>query len=594
MSMLFDALEADYDRRFSDKELIIRYSKYLLHNKKYLILAMVGLFSGVIINLILPFTIQQGIDSLITENYDKVVNATIIFTILLVIGWFADYLRIYQNNMFTATSTSTMREELFERVQNHDLEFFNQQTTGFLMSRIMDDTQAIADFIKLTSDMLFNVLIAIFTFFILFFIDFYLALLSSTVIPLVIFIIYFFRRVARGLTRQWRIAVSNLNNSFAENISGVTVSKSFAKTDRSIREFDNLNQEHYRINTKKQMFFSSIFPFVFALSNVGIFLVLYYGGISAIETGTPSSGTIVLFIIMLQRFYFPIMFITTFYNHLQAGLAATERIFSLQDVVSKVENTGREVLNKPKGDIEFKNLTFTYDGRNPVFENFNLRIKAGESVAIVGHTGAGKSTLLSLLARFYEVTKGQILFDGKDIRSYDIHTYRNAFGIVLQDPLLFSGTIRKNITYGKPDASDEDILKVAKLTNSYDFIKKFPDGLNSILLERGIGLSQGQRQLLSLTRALLIDPEVLLLDEATASIDPYSEALIQEALDNIFANRSTIIIAHRLTTVKKVDRIIVLDNGKIVEEGNHNELLDLNGYYSELYRKYFEFQKVEV
>jgi ATP-binding cassette subfamily B protein len=321
---------------------------------------------------------------------------------------------------------------------------------------------------------------------------------------------------------------------------------------------------------------------------------LYYGGIQSVLEGTPTAGELFLYVVLLQRFYFPIVLITTYAQQVQAGLAATERIFSLMDVETKIQDNG--ILEKKKicGAIEFRNVSFSYEKNDPVFSNFSLHIPAGQTIAIVGHTGAGKSSLISLLARFYEYQEGQILIDGENIKDYSLKNIRSQLGVVLQESLLFSGSIRDNIAYGNGNANDEDIVNAAKAANAWEFIQNSPNGLETRILERGKKLSLGQKQLISLARAFLVNPRILLLDEATASIDAYSEALIQEAIEKLLKDRTSIIIAHRLTTVKRADRIIVIENGVIVEEGNHGQLLKLNRHYGNLYERYFAFQELEI
>ncbi|MCH8908325.1 MAG: ATP-binding cassette domain-containing protein [Candidatus Heimdallarchaeota archaeon] len=273
-------------------------------------------------------------------------------------------------------------------------------------------------------------------------------------------------------------------------------------------------------------------------------------------------------------------------------MAAAERIFSLMDVEANVKDLGTKEIHSPKGDITIKNLNFSYEERVPIFQDFNLHIKAGERIAIVGHTGAGKSSLISLISRFYEY-QGEILIDGVDIKEYTLKSYRSLLGLVVQESFLFSGTIESNIRYGMKDASTEDVVKAAKMANAFEFIENMPKGMNFEVLEGGKKLSQGQKQLISLARVFLIDPKILLFDEATASIDAYSEALIQDAIERILKNRTSIVVAHRLTTIQRVDRIIVLDNGEIIEEGSHDDLMLKRGAYASIYDKYFSFQEID-
>lgn len=593
MGMMFRNLESNYDRKYSDWQLLKRYGRYIREQKKYLYRTLVAIFLATGFTLIIPFTLRTGIDSLIAGDDDTVLLMAILFMASYSLVWFFDFIRNYENTKFTSYSTQSIRYDLFRKVQYHDQSFFDENNTGLLQSRLMDDTQVLSDFVKLTSDFLVNILIAFGTAIILFYVDWYLTLFALSVVPLVILLAIVFRKIARGLSRNWRIAIARLNDSFQENISGISIARSFAREQEQAEEFDALNRAHYKVNVKMRMFFSSIFPFVFVLSNIGLFLVMRFGGLQSVETGDPSPGTILMYIILLQRFYFPVILISTFYQQVQAGLAAAERIFSLMDVESKLEDHGIEEVNHVEGAIDIRNLNFSYTGREYVFKDFDLSIKAGEKIAIVGHTGAGKSSLVSLLARFYEY-EGEILLDGKNIKDYQLKSYRDVLGLVLQDPFIFSGTIRENIIYGKPDATDQEIMQATSIANVSDLIENFADGLDTDVFERGKKLSQGQKQLISMARAFLNNPKILLMDEATASIDAYSEALIQEAIDRLLINRTSIVIAHRLTTIKKADRIIVIDKGKIIEEGKHSDLLARKGHYAELYNKYFEFQELQL
>jgi len=459
MSSFFANLETEYDRSYSDLVLLKRYGGYIKEHKKHLLTTVIAILAGALFTLFIPFTLQRGVDGLIENKNQVLVLSALMFFILYVFVWIFDFIRQYENTRFTALSTQTLRHDLFTRVQKHDQAFFDKNNSGMLQSRIMDDTQAIADFVRLTSDFFVNVLIAIGTAIILFYLDFYLSLLAFAVIPFLIIVTWIFRKIARNLSCDWRISISKLNDSFSENISGISVVRSFARENTSYAEFDRLNQLNRKINTKKQMFFSSIFPVIFASSSVGLFLVLYSGGISSINTGDPSPGTLLLYVVLLQRFYFPIVLITTYAQQVQAGLAAAERIFSLMDVESSVKDDGTlKVPEDVRGKIVISNLNFAYDDGTVVYRDFNLNINPGETVAIVGHTGAGKSTLISLLTRFYDY-KGVISLDDINIKEYTLRSYRGSLGVVLQEPFIFSGTIRENIAYGRKDASEKEIVE---------------------------------------------------------------------------------------------------------------------------------------
>jgi ATP-binding cassette subfamily B protein len=328
------------------------------------------------------------------------------------------------------------------------------------------------------------------------------------------------------------------------------------------------------------------------ISILGIFGLNLFGGWLVLATGIDME-VILLFILLLNRFLYPLMRVGAQISTIQSGFAAMERIFSIIDAEKTIKNPEEPVFQDIKGHVTFDKVYQHYEPDNPVLKNINLAIKPGESIAVVGHTGAGKTTIASLLMRFYDINEGSIKIDGVDIRDYDLHNLRSQVGLVSQDVFLFSGTVLDNIRFGKPDATLEEINEVIRIVEAQEFIDALPDGLETVLGERGKGLSAGQRQMVSFARTLLIDPKILILDEATAAVDAYTESKIQEALEKLLANRTSIVIAHRLTTIKNSDRIIVLDHGEVIEEGDHETLMSNGGPYSELYETYFKHQSAE-
>jgi ABC-type multidrug transport system fused ATPase/permease subunit len=383
--------------------------------------------------------------------------------------------------------------------------------------------------------------------------------------------------------------LAEVNANVQESITGISVAKSFRQEQRIYDEFKPVNQQSYRLNLRQGLTFSSIFPVLGVVSGIGTALVVYFGGMSVIG-GVVTPGNFYLFIEGMSLFWFPLISIASFWSQFQLGLAASERVFALVDAEARVVQTGSLATSRLHGRVEFHNVDFRYTDKEQVLRGFNLTINAGETLALVGHTGAGKSSLGKLVARFYEYQGGQLSIDGYDIRSLDLHAYRRQLGFVPQTPFLFAGTVADNIRYGRPEASDPEVVAAAQAVGGGDWLDALPQGLSTELGEEGRGISMGQRQLVALARVLLQDPAIVILDEATASVDPLTEAQIQEGLDVVLRQRTAIVIAHRLSTVKAADRIVVLRQGQVIEEGSHAALMAGSGHYAELYNTFFRHQ----
>ncbi|MBE0699530.1 MAG: ABC transporter ATP-binding protein, partial [Anaerolineaceae bacterium] len=484
-----------------------------------------------------------------------------------------------------------LRQDAFDAVLARDMSFYDEYSTGKIVSRVTSDTQDFSNVVTLTLSLFSQVLIVIIVVSLLLFINLRLALITIAVAPVVVFIALMFRKIARQTTTQARRVLAEVNANVQESITGISVAKSFRQEQRIYAEFKPVNAQSYRLSLRQGLTFSSIFPILGTVSGLGTALIVYSGGMSVIG-GAISAGSLYLFIEGINLFWFPLVSIASFWSQFQLGLAASERVFALIDADPRVVQTGNRPAPHLQGRIEFRDLDFRYTTKEQVLDKFNLTIQASETLALVGHTGAGKSSLGKLVARFYEYQGGQLLVDGEDIRTFDLHTYRRQLGIVPQTPFLFAGTVADNIRYGKPSASDAEVLAVASHVGSGDWLDSLPQGLATPVGEEGRGISLGQRQLVALARVLLQDPAVVILDEATASIDPLTEAQIQEGLDVVLEHRTAIIIAHRLSTIKAADRIIVLKEGTIIEEGNHAGLMDQGGHYAELYETYFRHQSL--
>jgi len=482
-----------------------------------------------------------------------------------------------------------IQTDAFNAVMERDMSFFDEFSSGKIVSRVTSDTEKFATVVTLTLNLLSQVLLFFLVAIVLFSRNVTLALLAFTIAPAIVFVALAFRRIARTSTQRSQRSSGRVNANVQEIISGITVAKNFRQEQNMYDEFKKVNEQAYQVSVRSGFIYNGVFPILLLIANLGTTVVVYFGGQSVFGHSI-SIGEWFLFVQAIGLLWFPLTSIASFWSQFQLGLAASERIFALLDAEPRVHQNDKQSIAQLHGKIEFKNVFFSYDDRQTVLADFNLTIKAGETIALVGHTGAGKSSLGRLVSRFYEFQGGQLLIDGRDIRSFDLIAYHRLLGIVPQVPFLFSGTIADNIRYARPEASDEEVLEVARRIGNGDWLEALPDSVATLVGEAGKALSMGQRQLVALARVLLQNPSIIILDEATASVDPLTEAQIQEGLDTVLAHRTSIIIAHRLSTIRYADRIIVLDRGRIVEEGSHDVLMKRGGHYAQLYNTYFRHQ----
>lgn len=595
MGFLFSGLETEeYERSYSDVTLIKRIWQYLSPYKWYVIGSTVFVLLSTVANILLPQTLTRGIDALIeNQTFNVVLSAALLYLLIGVFAFFFQLGITYTTMFFTGKSIQDLRIKVFKHLLSLDQSFYDTNRTGRIMARISNDTEELDQFLGLTSQFLALIMLTLGTLIVLLVLSLELTLIGLIVTPAVVFVTLIFRRYAKRLTTGWRRSFSTVNSTFQEGISGISVAKGFARIQKTEEKFLSVNQRNFRIGLKRAMFLSSIFPVIDFFATNGIFLVLYFGT-DYTTTGILSPGELLLFVLYLQRFYFPLVFVTTYYQHFQSGLAATERVFALMDVVPQIADTEeiKDIPGQILGEITFQDMSFCYNPGEWVYKIFNLKIHSGERIGLVGETGSGKTTLTALLSRFYDPQEGVILLDGIPVKNFPLREYRNHIAVVFQDSYLFDTTIEENIRYGKPEASMGEIIEATKAVHAHDFIMNLPDGYKSLVGERGHRLSSGQRQLIAFARALIKNPKILILDEATANVDAYTEALIQEAIEKLMENKTSIIVAHRLSTIEKADRIIVLDKGIIIEQGTHQELLKQKGKYSSLYKTYFEHQEV--
>ena len=584
-----------YDREYANSDLLRRISSYFQPWARRLLLisGLVTLMS--LLGVALPIVIASGVENMANDQSNTTTTSFILIGIVLSLGvatWAINWTRRVQTGKLIADVILAMRKDAFTAVMNHDLSFFDKYQSGRIVSRVTSDTDEFARVAVLITDLLTQLLLVVMLLVYLARIDWKLTLILCFLAPLGFFIASRFQEWARRITRSSQQAIADVNASIQEAVTGVSVAKNFRREQGIYDEFRDVNNRSYTIMVRRGLVLSSLFPTLTFFSGVGTALLLYFGGASVMAQ-TINAGAWFLFINSVDRFWFPMLSLSAFWSQFQGALSATERIFALIDAEPVVIQTGSTPITELRGDIRFDHLDFGYSTDEPVLQDFNLHIRPGESVALVGHTGAGKSSIAKLVTRYYEFQGGQLLIDDHDIRNLDLRTYRQHLGIVSQSPFLFAGSVADNIRYARQEMDDEAVEAIARQIGHGDWMETLPEGLATDVGERGSRLSMGQRQLVVLARMLALNPAIFILDEATASVDPFTESQIQAALDLILHNRTSIVIAHRLSTVKAADRILVLDHGRVLEEGNHDHLLVQGGHYADLYNTYFRHQSLE-
>jgi ABC-type multidrug transport system fused ATPase/permease subunit len=582
--------EEEHERKIPDRVLIKRLVGYMLKSRRKLVIAIVAVLLASLTGLVPPYLLKVAID-----NYISVGNLTgLAFISLILIGvylvyWLSDYQRTYQISWLGQNMVNEIRKQLFSHLQNLSFSFYDQSEAGRIISRVTNDTDTLSQIfvqgiVMVISDVL--TLVGIVTLMLL--MNVHLTLVTLLVVPLLLISTFAFQSRLRRAFRATRKKIAQVTSRLQESISGIREIQSFTRERDTIEVFRQANIENLQANVQAGKLFALLLPIIQIIGAVGTCIVLWYSGMLTLGGGV-TLGVIVAFLLLVTRFFRPIVDLTTFYNTIQSAMAAAERIFETLDTKPEIIDAS-DALELPavKGEILFDNITFGYDPSHPVLRDINVYIKPGKTLAVVGPTGAGKSTLVKLLSRFYESQSGTIKVDGYNISKVTQDSLRRQMGVVLQEPFLFSGTVMENIRYGKLDAAEEEVENVAKMVGAHDFICNLPEGYETDVGERGTRLSLGQRQLVSFARALLRNPPILILDEATSSVDPYTELIIKRGLAVLLKNRTSLVIAHRLSTVKNADNIIVLNNGRIVEEGSHRELMKRKGLYRRLYEKQFK------
>jgi ATP-binding cassette, subfamily B, multidrug efflux pump len=596
MSTSYD-IDEDLEEKPFDFQLFRRTLTYIRPYKNQLLIVTVFLIVGLVAGLFEPLLIKQAIDHGIMRKDPgvlKQVGLTLLF--LYLVGLTAGFIRIKIVNRISQSLIFDLRKELFNHIQGLSFRFFDGRPAGKIMSRITNDVQAISDMVNsglitfITETVMILGILAI-----MLIINFKLALMAISVLP---FLILMLVRLKPANERAWtktRKTVANINGNLNETLQGIRVIQAFSRQKYNFKKFTEINQENYRTHITAVAIESIFWPMVDLVGMLGACVVVWYGA-GQVAAGKETIGTMIAFVNYLWRFWAPLSAISRVYSQILNAMASSERIFQIIDTPPEIVDPPSAInLERIEGRIEFADVSFGYNpDERMVLHHISFAANPGELTALVGPTGAGKTSIINLLMRFYEPDEGSIKIDGNDIRDIKLECLRSQVGLVLQDSFIFSGTIRENIQYGKLDATPEEIRQVAEMTRVLGFAEKFPNGFETEVEERGAKLSAGQRQLLAFARALISNPQVLILDEATSCVDTETERQIQEALKTLFAGRTSIVIAHRLSTIEHADRIIVIDNGRIVEVGNHRELLAKQGMYHRLYLKQFQEEEAEM
>jgi ATP-binding cassette subfamily B protein len=621
MATIFRGLEQGdkYDRSYTDGYLYRRMASYLKGFKREVVIILLSLTVLSFLAAFQPVWFSDAIDALgrgesglpwfqfyeplwlsnalgemraVSASSEALTFFVVALVITAFVQYFIGWVRRYLTGVTLGSVVAQMRKDAFNAALQRDLAFYDKNKSGKIVSRITNDTQEFGEVAVIASDVVTQMIQLVVLMIILFNASFGLTMLLILTTPLTLLASMGFRTLARRTTRTGSRATANVNDAIQESVSGIMVAKNFRREAALYDEFHRVNSQSFQANMRRGLVLAAVFPVLNIIAAIAI-AIITYAGAQVVVSGALSLGMWYLFIQGVDRFYFPILNLSTFWSQFQQALSSTERIFALIDADNTVKQTAHEPVAGLAGKIEFDRVTFAYDDTPPVLNDFSLTIAPGESVAFVGHTGAGKSTLAKLITRFYEFQAGQIRIDGRDIRTLDLHQYRSKLGLVPQQPFLFSGTILENLRYSRPEATDAEIDAIAHSIGGGEWLETMPNGLLTDVGERGARLSMGQRQLVSLVRVLVQQPAIFILDEATASVDPFTEAQIQEALEMILRQSTSILIAHRLSTVRSADRIIVLKQGAIIEQGNHAHLMTSGGHYAELYDTYFRHQSLE-
>jgi len=577
-----------------DARLMRRLLRYLRPHRRSVVIALVAIVAQSAMQLAQPLLIRVAIDDyILAGNLSGLGQIALLFLVILIASFGLEFVETYTMQMMGQRIMFDLRMEIYGHLQRLDVRFYDRNPVGRLMTRVTTDVDALNDlFASGVVSAFRDVFILLGIMVILVIMDWRLAIVAFSVLPLIVLVTRWFRTHARESYREVRGWIARINATLQENITGMSTVQLFGREARNLAAFDEVNRGHRDANLASIFYYATFYPAIEFVGAVASALIIWFGGGWEME-GTLTLGSLVAFLQYSQRFFRPISDLSEKFNILQSAMASSERIFGLLDTPVAISSPVSPLTppSRRTGQIAFEDVSFAYRGEDCVLRNVSFTIEPGERVGIVGATGSGKTTLINLLLRFYDVNQGRISIDGVDVRDMDLHVLRRRFGLVLQDVHMFSGTIRDNITLGREETTDEEVETAASQAHADGFISRLPDGLDSAVAERGATLSVGQKQLLSFARALSFKPDVLVLDEATSSVDTDTELLIQDALQTLMKGRTTLAVAHRLSTVQDMDRVLVFHKGELRESGTHQELLSQRGIYHRLFELQFGDQE---
>ncbi|MFA3782350.1 ABC transporter ATP-binding protein [Melioribacteraceae bacterium 4301-Me] len=577
-----------------DAKLMRRLLKYVKPYRKYVVIAIFLNIFVAALPTIRPYLIKVGIDNyIVNKDYHGLLIISLLLLTALILQSIVQYFLTYYTELMGQKIIFDIRVQLFTHVQKLALKYFDKTPIGRTVTRVTNDVETLNEMFSSGIVSVFSdVFVIIWIFVFMFSMSWDLSLVTLSVVPILFYATFLFRKKVRESYRDVRKHLARLNSYMQEHVTGMNVVQIFAKQKQELKKFSGINKDYKNANIKSILYYAVFFPFVEFLSALSVAMIIWYGGGEVIQSKL-TIGVLFAFLQYTEMFWRPVRDLSDKYNILQSAMASSERIFKLLDDNTFINDPVKpKKLESVKGQIEFKNVWFAYNPGEYVLKNVSFKINPGETFAIVGATGAGKTSIINILSRFYDIEKGSILIDGIDIRDIDKKELRKHIATVLQDVYLFSGTIKSNINLGNEEITDEQVIEAAKIVGAHKFISKLPNGYNEEVKEKGATLSVGQKQLISFARALAFNPKILILDEATSSVDTETEILIQQAIEKLLVGRTSIVIAHRLSTIQNADKIIVVHKGEVRETGTHQELLAQKGIYYKLYQLQYKDQEI--